>query len=651
MIAPGVIPEIRVLPALVANQIAAGEVVERPASVVKELVDNALDAGATRISVEIDQGGIELVRVTDDGHGVPPEQLALMVAPHATSKVRTADDLDRITTMGFRGEALASIASVSRLSIRSRTAAEASASRLDVEGVTHAPVRPDSGGIGTSITVRNLFFNTPARRKFLRTPATEHGHCEVAVRDLAMAHPHVGFVFRADGRTVLDVPPGQGPRKRALALLGEELESQFVEVGADGFDDARGLALWGLAGLPALARPTPRAQHVFVNGRPIRDRTVQHALKEAFRGLIEPTKHPAAVIQIVMDPGAVDVNVHPAKAEVRFRDSGLVHQVVYRAVREGLRGADLTPDVGAGGGEGAAGGRGLPSAPALPLTPIVPARVAGSLASSFTDSFLRPAPAASQARLIDRAWGGSASFGSTERGLGIAANTASPGVANGPDPIISATEEAPAPAVPLSAPVPVERVLQVHNSYLITQDDQGLVIIDQHALHERVMYERLMARVTTGPLESQSLLVPLIIGASPGGVEAAQARRDLLASVGLALEPAGPASVSVQAFPSFLLEKGVDAGGFVSELLERLASEPVEAKEGGESRREDMLHEVLDMMACKAAIKAGDAMSEPELLELLRLREAVDRSSNCPHGRPTALRVTIKDLERSFGRS
>ncbi|HBS27866.1 MAG TPA: DNA mismatch repair endonuclease MutL, partial [Phycisphaerales bacterium] len=304
---------IRVLPPLVAAQIAAGEVVERPASVVKELLDNAIDAGSVRIEVELEQGGLELVRVTDDGAGIPPEELALALAAHATSKVRDASDLDRVTTMGFRGEALASIASVSRLTIRSRTARHAGASAIDSEGDRLSEVRPAPGPVGTSVTVRNLFFNTPARRKFVRTPATEQGHCADAVRALALAHPAIGFVLRAEGRPLIDVPPGQGPRERALALLGREFSSQYAEAHADSFDDARGVALWGLVGLPVLAKPTPRSQHVFVNGRPVRDRTIQHALKDAYRGLIEPAKHPSAVLMLVLDPGAVDVNVHPAK--------------------------------------------------------------------------------------------------------------------------------------------------------------------------------------------------------------------------------------------------------------------------------------------------------------------------------------------------
>ena len=658
------IPEIRVLPPLVANQIAAGEVVERPASVVKELIDNALDAGAGSVAVELEQGGVELVRVTDDGHGVPPAQLPLMLAAHATSKVRTADDLDRVTTMGFRGEALASIASVARVGIRSRTAADVAAHRLDAEGVTLGEVRPESGPVGTSVSVRNLFFNTPARRKFLKTPGTELGHCTDLVRDLAMAHPHVGFVLRVDGRVTLELPGEQSPRERVLALLGREMESQFVEASADRFDDARGVALWGLVGLPVLARPTARNQHVFINGRPVRDKTIQHALREAYRGLIEPGRHPSAVLQLVMDPGAVDVNVHPAKAEVRFRDSSMVHQAVYRAVREALRGADLTPGAsgahpgltpggpsgdlyigGVGGGDQAGPVRVTPIGSAWEATG-TQGRAPGvrGQAARFVEYFQRPAAPVGGSRFEYEP------LRSAVRELDAAPPQSEPAPP-------AATEAQNDAAVPpdMAVPLPTERVLQVHNSYLVTQDEHGVVIIDQHALHERVMFERLTARVLTGPLESQQLLVPVVVGAPPAAVDRLAEFEPVFTRLGLVVEPLGAASVGVRAFPSFLLEKRVDPGEFVGEMLEKAAAEPssagVAAGTAGALREEELLHEVLDMMACKAAIKAGNSLSDEELGELLRLRSAVERSSNCPHGRPTAIRLSIKDLERSFGRS
>jgi len=630
------ISAIRILPPLVVNQIAAGEVVERPASVVKELVDNAIDAGATHITVELEQGGVELVRVADNGHGIPPEQLALAIAPHATSKIRDTADLDRIATMGFRGEALASIASVSRLSIRSRTADQAGAVRLDVEGDQHAPVRPEAGPVGTAVTVRNLFFNTPARRKFLRTATTEQGHCVDIVRDLALAHPHIGFTLRCDGRTTLDLPPNQGPRERALAVIGPEMESQYLVADADQLDDPRGISLWALVGLPVLARPTAKWQHMFLNGRPIRDRTVQHALKEAYRGLIEPGRQPAAVLMIEMDPGAVDVNVHPAKAEVRFRDSSAVHRVVYLAIRDALQRADLMPRAADGSGIGSAGGwRFEPtSAPTIQPTP--------SAVPGFSEFLSRPSTAP------------------TPKFESWPAPTAPPPRQWGSDSPVPPAGPAAASSGPAPLPTPVvtPRVLQVHNSFLVTQDEHGVVIIDQHALHERVMFEKLRQRLAAAEaggapgLESQSLLVPAVLPVPAQRLELLERLTPLLTRLGISAAPLGEGAVGIQSFPTFLFDRKVDPVEFLGELLDRAEAEPETfASAPSASGAEAALHEVLDMMACKAAVKAGDQLSGDELTELLAMREQFDRASNCPHGRPTSLRLTIRELERQFGRS
>jgi DNA mismatch repair protein MutL len=565
--------------------------------------------------VELEQGGIELVRISDDGQGIPSAELPMAIAPHATSKIRQSEDLDRIGTLGFRGEALASIASVSRLAIRSRTAAEPGAAILEAEGATVGEVRPAPGPVGTSVSVRNLFFNTPARRKFLRTAQTEQTRCVDAVRDLAMAHPSVGFTATCDGRMVLDVPPDQSARERAVAVLGRELEEQLLEVHADQYDDARGIALWGLAGLPAIARATNAAQHVFLNGRVIRDKTVQHAIKESYRGLIEPGRHPTCVLMIEMDPGAVDVNVHPAKVEVRFRDQSLVHSVVLRSIRESLRRADLTPTFGTALGGGGGAYRADERAAIQPQPSV----------AGFVDFFKRQVPAAAG-------------------GLDYEAIRDAVREADAPGPL------APAPAGPPSEPglptaLPAHRVLQVHNSYLITQDEQGVLIVDQHALHERVMFEALMERVRTSPLESQHLLAPVAVPATERQVDRLTDLAPLLERIGVEAAALSPISIGVRAFPSFLFERGVDPLEFMSELLEKAESEAFAPSS------EQALHEVLDMMACKAAVKAGDRMSDTELSELLRLREAVERSASCPHGRPTTVRLTIRELEKLFRRT
>jgi DNA mismatch repair protein MutL len=610
---------IRPLPALLVNQIAAGEVVERPASVVKELTENALDAGAGRIALELEQGGIELIRISDDGCGIPAVDLAFALAPHATSKIAQADDLDRIGTLGFRGEALASITSVSRLALRSRTADQVAAHVIDAEGDQISEPRPAPGPIGTSITVRNLFFNTPARRKFLRTASTEQSRCLDVLRDLAMAHPSVAFTAACDGRAVIDLPPGQSARERALTVMGLELASQLLEIHADEFNDRRGLALWGLAGLPSLARNTNQAQHVFLNGRAIRDKTIQHAIKEAYRGLIEPGRHPTCIVMLEMDPGAVDVNVHPAKVEVRFRDSSLVHSTVLRAIREALRGADLTPNMSAaaGGGERESaqasgdGPRPFLHEPRQILPQSTPY-------GGFVDYFRRPSPGAPQP--------------------GISYSEVREALAEG--------EQGPAePPEICTVPRPAQRILQVHNSYLVTQDEQGVVIVDQHALHERVMFEQLLARIHESPLESQRLLTPAVVPATPTQLEGLPELAPLLTKIGVEAGALGPASIGIFAFSTFLFDRGVDPVTFMSELLERLEAHALAPES------EEALHQVLDMMACKAAVKAGDRMTEPELAELIRLRAEVERASSCPHGRPTSIRLTIRELEKLFHRT
>ncbi len=635
---------IRPLDPLLVNQIAAGEVVERPASVVKELVENAIDAGARTIRIDLEQGGIELIRITDDGCGIPENELPLAIAPHATSKIREAADLDRIATMGFRGEALASIASVARITICSRTPTQPAAAELSAEGDTVAPTRPASGPVGTRITVRNLFFNTPARRKFLRTPVTEQGHCVDVALTIAMAHPAIGFTVTCDERVVIDFPPDQTPRQRVIAGLGPELEGRLIEAAADQFDDARGLTLWGLIGRPEVAKATPKAQHLYLNGRAVRDRTLQHAVREAYRGLIEPGRYPLAVLMLEMDPGAVDVNVHPAKAEVRFRDQSLVHGVVLRAVRDALRAADLTVPF-----------RG-PDAPD-PWS----LRGGGSEAGQRIDwparAELKPSgeihPPAALAEFLKRRPGAPAPAPAPAPGFVPVSYSALREVLSEPE---SPENPSPPPAPPASeslpAPRPTDRLLQVHNSFVVTQDEHGLLIVDQHALHERVMFEALLARITGGgveglggALESQRLLMPITLELSPPQIARLADLRPLLARIGVECEPIGPRAVAVHSFPTFLFERAVEPGEFLAPLFERAEAE------GFAPGSEEALHEVLDMMACKAAIKAGDRLTETEIRDLLRFRETVERSSNCPHGRPTSIRVTIRELERRFGRS
>ncbi|MFG0313867.1 MAG: DNA mismatch repair endonuclease MutL [Phycisphaerales bacterium] len=612
--------QIRKLSALLVNQIAAGEVIERPASVLKELVENSIDAGATRISVELEQGGVELIRISDNGHGIAPEQMTLALTPHATSKISQAEDLDRIGTMGFRGEALASITSVSRVTIRSHAAGEDEGRIIEAEGESIGEPRPVGCPVGTTIEVRNLFFNTPARRKFLRTNTTEQTRCVEWLRDLAMANPSIAFRCVGDGKVKLDLPLGQSPRERALAIVGTELSDQLLEVSVDRFDDARGILVWGLVGLPSIARSNSKGQHVFLNGRTIRDKTVQHAIREAYRGQIEPGRHPTAVLMIEMSPSAVDVNVHPAKLEVRFRDQSMVHRAIYHGVRDALQRADVTPTIA----------QRLPEFGSA-LTPSIDPVERAKAIEKQTDElveFIRNAPEQSRDDPSVR------------------------------DSIREVLERTPAAGPPQAgyAPPPLEpgelprvrrvdQVLQVHSSYLLAQDERGVLIIDQHALHERVMFNKLIARVTgNGALEQQALLMPIVLDVPSSVVDVFDELMPLLERIGIQASSMGPQSVGIHSVPSFLLSRKVEPEPFMAELFERIDAD------GFVPDSEEALHEVLDMMACKAAIKAGDALSEDELAAIMRLREEQERSGSCPHGRPTTVRLTIEELEKLFDR-
>jgi len=581
------------LSAALVNRIAAGEVIERPASVVKEIVENSIDAGATHITVEVEDGGRALVRVIDDGCGIPVNELPLAFAEHATNKLQTDDDLFRIATMGFRGEALASIGAVSQARLLSRTAEQPIAYEIfDRGGLIDQP-QAAAGNVGTVVEVRNLFFNTPARRKFLKGSATEFGHISEALLRLAVPHPEISFQLSHNGRAALELP-SDTPRRRWLSAWPED----FAELGLPlDVKDAE-IGLIGLIGLPELARPVAKHQFFFLNGRPIRDRFIQHALREAYRGLTEPGRHPAAILLISIPPQDVDVNVHPTKSEVRFRDSSRIHGLILSSVRETLLGSDLAP-----------------SAIATP-----------SMAFSATD----PQRVELRQRLAE--------FFKT----GLPESSPPPESApSSPSPV--PLSPAPLSSPPLSPVHLSNTAIQLHNSYLVAESEDGLIIIDQHALHERIMYEDLLARLSRGPLESQRLLIPLPIPANSRQQELLEQIQPLLARLGIEAASIGPDAIAVHAFPSFL--ERLDPADFLGELLERGEQEALDLN------HEELLHEVLDMMACKAAVKAGEPLSPAEIEALLARRHLIDRSSNCPHGRPTTLRLTLHDLEKQFKRT
>jgi DNA mismatch repair protein MutL len=574
---------IRLLPRQLVDQIAAGEVVERPASVVKELVENAIDAGAQRIEVSVEGGGVDRIVVADDGGGIAAEELPLAIASHATSKISSSDDLAAIGTMGFRGEALASIASVSRLSITSRVTGSDAGARIEVDGGVASEVRPAGCPVGTVVEVRQLFHNVPARRKFLRTAGTELGRIEEVLESIALCRPDVAFRLVADGKTRVDLPATTDARRRVLAVLGESIADGLLEVTADTvLEGGAPITLWGLVGRPSLARGSGRALRFALNGRAVLDRTLAHAVKEAFRGLVDPGRTPIAFVAVEMDPSLVDVNVHPAKTEVRFRQPNFVHQCVMRAVRDALRAADLVPS--------------------FTLMPH-----AHSLVPANSSNHTNPTPYTT--RTISTDFSDFAAL-AVDRAL-----HATPPVA-----LVSAAPET------LHGNRTARRVMQVH------------------ALHERGMFEELKARIAASPLESQRMLVPVAIETDPRAVEAIADAGPLLERLGIELGAVGPRAVLVHAYPTFLLGRGVEPAAFVPGLLAQIA-------EDGHADFESALHSVLDMMACKASVKAGDRLSATEIDALLDLRDRIERGTACPHGRPTALRITMRDLERNFGRS
>lgn len=631
-------PEIRRLSPSVVNKIAAGEVIERPASVVKELMENAVDAGATRVDVIVEGGGGDLVRVVDNGCGIESDQLPLAIASHATSKLFDADDLFRVATLGFRGEALASIAEVSQLRLRSRTAQADAGTELEVNGGHVKEAVPCGCPVGTTLEVRNLFFNTPVRRKFLKTKQTEMGHCSEAFTRIALAHEKIHFTLRHGERLLHDLPGTNDWRERIAAFFGDELVRNLIYV--ESFEE--NLSLSGYAAHPDHSRANNRMQYLLLNGRHIRDRSLQHALAEAYRGLLMTGRYPIAFLRLDMPPEAVDVNVHPTKLEVRFRDSSRIYSQLLGMLRSRFLTTDLTARApvdrpwenhraaAEDKPEGAAAhderqteqvrremtnwARGKPAgtssqAGLFPSVPPTPRR-------DIHDAFHRHHPSS------DR------SFASRGRAAAAA------------DALGQAPTSAPDPSAPVAGAG--QGALQVHNRYLITENDEGVVIIDQHALHERILYEQLKEKVLGGKLETQQLLVPEAVHLSPAEAAAALDAQQLLGELGMKIEPFGGDTVLLSSYPAMLANMNPEE--MLRQVIDRLLA-------GGERPdRQDLLDELLHMISCKAAIKAGDRLSAEEIDTLLEMRHLVQDAHHCPHGRPTALIFTREDLDRQFKR-
>ena len=609
---------IHILSDLVVNKIAAGEVIERPASVVKELLENAVDAGASRIVVEIEDGGRKLIRVSDDGTGMSAEDLGLCVRAHATSKIRNEEDLFAVGSLGFRGEALPSIASISQMRVISRPHDAQAGHEIEAQGEELKGPRVAASPPGTRVEVRNLFFNVPARRKFLKGANTEIGHVVDQLARVALASPGIAFELMHNGRTMHRLEATDSLTGRIADFYGRELADSLMEIS---YGEGE-LSIRGYAAPPARARSAAKWQFSFVNGRFVRDRFIQHAVRESFRGLIEPTRFPVVFLWLRADPGAVDVNVHPTKIEVRWQESSRIHSAVLAALREVLLRSDLTPA--------------LEAEPAADESVRVRSE---QVRQAIADFFKRQEPV--QKKL---------EFG---RGTTPTDLPPRPAYGAGPSGSSSASNDPPIRlpsglpaaategAVESSAATPT-RAIQLHNTYLVAETSDGMIIIDQHALHERVLYEQLNQRIAQGALETQRLLLPESVAVTQRQMALIEEHRDLLERLGLEVSPFGRGSVAIHSSPTILNE--VDLAAFLCDLLDALS------EKGRKAEPENVLESMIQMMACKAAVKAGDPLTAAESEALIEQRDVVEKSSNCPHGRPTTLRMTIADLERQFKR-
>ena len=653
-------PRIRQLPPDVVTKIAAGEVIERPASVVKELLENSVDAGATRIDIELEAGGTELIRVTDDGCGIAADELPLALASHATSKLQTAEDLFRISTMGFRGEALASIGGVAKVTLQSRTADAPTGAEIHCDGGTFSPVKPWGGAVGTRLEVRHLFFSVPVRKKFLKSIPTELGHVSETVTRLSLANPGLHLKLTHNGKLVVEVPASATLRDRIGLFFGSQVRDSLYEV-----DTGPGpVSLGGWIADPACDRGNAKLQYLFLNGRWFRDRSLSHAFQEAYRGLLMTNRYAVGFLFLRVPPDTVDVNVHPTKAEVRFRDNSVVYSMIRNVVKQRLLKENLVPKL---------------TVPAEDWTLSVPPRAS-------TESLFGGNPEPVAETLVDllpppgrgEGWGG----GRFSRETSTPHPNPPPQGGRGPELAVDEVDFADNPSpqppprsgegepeidsssplrfgegsgegLPLSAPrpvasqlqslaIPAGTALQVHDAYLVLETPEGMLVIDQHALHERILYEQLRRRVRDGKLEVQRLLIP-----EPIELPAEQAAhvldcQDALAELGLEVSDFGGNTVLLSSYPTLLSRRAPHE--ILQGVIDYLVSKD------RPPAKEVLLDHLLATMACKAAVKAGDRLSPDEIAYLLHLRQLAEDSHHCPHGRPTSLLFSRQELDRQFKR-
>tara|TARA_R110002110_G_scaffold405241_1_gene624211 strand:- start:42744 stop:44591 length:1848 start_codon:yes stop_codon:yes gene_type:complete len=608
---------IHILSSRLANQIAAGEVVERPASVVKEVLENSLDAGATRVDIDVDAGGSKLIRIRDNGNGIPAEDLPLALARHATSKISSLEDLERVGSLGFRGEALASIGSVSRLTLTSNAHESGSEGSSAVcEGRDMAvEVKPAPHPRGTTVEVRDLFFNTPARRKFLRTEKTEFNHLEEVVKRLALSRFDVAFSLRHNGRVLHNLNAGTGQveqQRRVATVCGPAFMEQAIYIETD----RPALKLWGWVGLPTFSRSQADLQYFFVNGRVIRDKLIAHAVKQAYRDVLYHGRHPAFVLYLELDPALVDVNVHPTKHEVRFRDGRAVHNFIFSSLHRAL--AEVRPG---------------DTAPALPEHALA---MGDGLAVDTQTGEL-----STQAAL---AWGAQGQVDGSSR-------SHAPSWSSQPRPAAGQTAEQMQAYGRVHPPLPEQHaeedipplgyaLAQLKGIYILSENAHGLVVVDMHAAHERITYERLKrARVEDG-IRSQPLLVPQSVAVSQREVQVAQEHSILFERLGLEVDVAGEEALVIRQIPVTLRDSNVE------QLLRDVLADLIEF--GSSERIEAHMDEILSTMACHASVRANRRLTIPEMNALLRDMEETERSGQCNHGRPTWTQLALDELDKLF---
>ena len=610
---------IQILPEQLANQIAAGEVVERPSAVVKELVENAIDAGATRIDVTIEDAGLKRIQVTDDGYGIPKDEMAMALARHATSKISQVEDLFNIHSFGFRGEALPSIASVSRFDLTSRTADAESAWSLQMVGLQQVQHKPAAHPQGTSVTVDDLFFNTPARRKFLKTARTEQQAVSETITALALANAQVSFTLKADGRELLSFEAAPSDLlEDSLPRLRNFLGREFAENAVIVEGEREQVQVRGYASLPTYNLGSNRRQYIYVNNRPIKDRTLLAALKQAYHDLLARERHPAAVLFVSVPPQLVDVNVHPTKAEVRFKNGSDVFVLIRGAVRHALE--QNSQRVSTTGSHKALAGF---------------AKQQPTFSQSSSQPFGQPTAYGVREPFSQSAGVQPPQYGH-DGGQNHAFDMQAPPQARTDfDAANQATEDY--SDYPLGA-----AVAQVHGTYILSQTDGGLIMVDQHAAHERLVYEKFKKQILQNRVEAQHLLIPDIVELSGGDAELILEHQDHLASLGFDVEAFGPQAVAVRSAPVLMGKMNI------SNLLRDLADDFRDMKK--ETTLQDKLEEFLSTMACHGSIRAGKVLSVAEMNELLRQMENTPNSAQCNHGRPTYVHLSLPDIEKLFGR-